>query len=370
MSLFLTVFLSLYSALNAYLAWRLATLPWLATHVSIKVSAGAVLLLAALFPLSWLARRSPWLAQVLEIAGSTWLGFFLLLLTFLLLVEVLTLGGWLFASHAPGLRQLAVVVALVCAGIALVQARRAPVLVTHEVKLAGLPPERDGFRLALVSDLHLGTQLREPWLLEIIDTLNALKPDAVAIAGDLVDRDAAAVAPLMPALTRLRAPQGVFAVIGNHEFYAGDKASESVLETAGFRVLRNEAVEVLPGLVMAGIDDLTVAGRGGQAALPLLEKALRSRPPGGVVLLSHTPGGYEDAARLGVGLVLSGHTHDGQIWPFRYLVKTRYPHTYGFKQVGPMHAFVTRGVGTWGPRMRLWSRGEIVLLTLRASGKP
>ncbi|WP_404422034.1 metallophosphoesterase [Nibricoccus sp. IMCC34717] len=370
MTLFFTVFLSLYAALNGYLAWRLSTLPWVQAVMPAKVAAAAILFLAALFPLSWLARRWPGLAHLFEIAGTTWLGVFLLLLTALVIVEVVTLGGWVLSSHAPALRQVAACVALALSVVALVQARRAPALIAHEVTLPGLPPERDGFKLAVVSDLHLGSMLGPDWLTPIVDQILAQKPDAVAIVGDLVDRDASAVEPMVPQLARLRAPAGVFAVIGNHEYYAGDRRSETVLEKAGYRVLRNQNVAVAPGLVIAGIDDLTVAGRGGQAALPLLEKALAQRPPGAVILLSHTPTAFAEAAGLGAGLMLSGHTHDGQIWPFRYLVMTRYPHTYGFRQFGTLQSFVTRGVGTWGPRMRLWARGEIVVLTLRSPGKP
>ncbi|MDX2187665.1 MAG: metallophosphoesterase [Opitutaceae bacterium] len=366
---FFTVFLSVYTLLNGYLAWRIAKLPWLEAHVPPRLSAVAILVLAACFPLSWITRRWPIVAHTLKLMGTTWLGIFLLLLTSLLFAELFTLGGWLFQEKAASVRQYAVLIGLGLSAVSLVQARRPPAIVEYTLPLAGLPAERDGFRLVVASDLHLGTQLGQDWLKGVIERIHEQRPDAVALVGDLIDNDADVVDPMTPTLGLLKAPHGVYSVIGNHEYYAGDTHSASIMERAGFKVLRNEAVEVLPGLRMAGIDDLTVLARGGRAAEPLLESALGPGKAGATVLLSHTPLAYEEAAHRGVSLMLSGHTHDGQIWPFRYLVKTRYSHTYGLKKVGQITALVTRGVGTWGPRMRLWARGEIVVVTLRTPGK-
>jgi predicted MPP superfamily phosphohydrolase len=115
---------------------------------------------------------------------------------------------------------------------------------------------------------------------------------------------------------------------------------------------------------LAGVDDLTSSRRSG-GAVDHVSKALADRPPGATVLLSHTPWQYEEAARAGVGLMLSGHTHGGQIWPFGYLVRLFYPLLAGRYEVADMPVIVSRGTGTWGPRMRLWHRGEILRVTLR-----
>ena len=120
-------------------------------------------------------------------------------------------------------------------------------------------------------------------------------------------------------------------------------------------------------LLVAGVDDLTARRQFGRPDRPVA-KALAGRPPGAVVLLSHSPLQADTAAAAGAGLMLSGHTHDGQIWPFRWLVRLSYPLLGGRYEVAGMPVIVCRGTGTWGPRMRLWRPSEIVRITLRAPG--
>ncbi|MBP7149685.1 MAG: hypothetical protein KBD01_19335 [Acidobacteria bacterium] len=169
---------------------------------------------------------------------------------------------------------------------------------------------------------------------------------------------------MLPQLRQLTAPLGVYAVTGNHEHYAGLDESIELFRAAGYRVLRDEAAEAAPGIVVAGVDDLAARDQFGVADAPL-ERALAARPPGATLLLSHTPWQAERAAELGAGLMVSGHTHDGQIWPFRYLVRLRYPCVAGRYHVGDMTLVVGRGTGFWGPPMRLFRRSEILALTLR-----
>jgi predicted MPP superfamily phosphohydrolase len=137
-------------------------------------------------------------------------------------------------------------------------------------------------------------------------------------------------------------------------------------EAAGFHVLRDRWAEVRPGLVLAGGDDLTSRRRRGTDS-GAVARALADRPPGAAILLSHTPWQAAEAARAGAALMLAAHTHGGQIWPFTYLSMTRYPLEAGRYVVDGMPVIVSRGTGTWGPRMRLWRRGEILRITLRAA---
>ncbi|MHB9030336.1 MAG: metallophosphoesterase, partial [Candidatus Latescibacterota bacterium] len=137
----------------------------------------------------------------------------------------------------------------------------------------------------------------------------------------------------------------------------------------GYTVLRDRWAEVIPGLILAGVDDLTARRESGRTDRPV-EKALANRPAGATVLLSHTPWQADRAAAAGANLMLSGHTHNGQIWPFNYITKLTYPLTAGRYEVDGMTVIVCRGTGTWGSRMRLWSPGEIlrIRLTARAEG--
>ncbi|MGD8882151.1 MAG: metallophosphoesterase, partial [Desulfobacterales bacterium] len=142
-----------------------------------------------------------------------------------------------------------------------------------------------------------------------------------------------------------------------------------LIDAAGFRLLRNRWVEVRPGFILAGVDDLTSKYRAGQGG-DFISSALADRPPGVTVLLSHTPWQADRAADAGASLMLSGHTHGGQIWPFGYLVRRVYPLLGGRYEVGGMSVIVCRGTGTWGPRMRLWRPGEILRVTLRSHRPP
>jgi hypothetical protein len=369
LAIFLTVALSLWGLVHLHLFWRLSSVPWIADHVSRKalVITGLSLWLSYVVARMAGALHLGVLASGLEFAASVWMGLAFLMFAALLAVDVVTLGGALFPRLAPLVRGWAVLGAGLLALVALGQGLRAPVVTRHEISLAGLPPDRDGVRLVAISDLHLGRLLGERWMLERVAQVSALNPDCVVAVGDVVDGSARHLEPLIPALQEVRAPLGVWAVTGNHEFYEGIEHSLEILRQAGWRVLRDQSVEVVPGLVLSGVDDLTARQ---QFGLPdhAVEKALKHRPPGATVFLSHSPLDAEKAAALGAGLMLSGHTHAGQIWPFNHLVQLRYPLVAGRYEVGGMPVLVCRGTGTWGPRMRLWQRSEILHLTLRCGG--
>jgi hypothetical protein len=200
----------------------------------------------------------------------------------------------------------------------------------------------------------------------LVERINDLQPDLVVVVGDVVDGNVERVERLQPVLARLRAPLGVWAVTGNHEYYAGVEQCVRLFEDAGYQVLRDSWAEVAPGLVLAGVDDLTAREQFGRGGRPV-EQALAKRPPGAAILLSHSPWQADLAAKLGAGLMLSGHTHNGQLWPFSYLVRLRYPLLGGRYEVNGMPVIVCRGSGTWGPRMRLWQPGEIVRIKLKSA---
>ncbi|HPC82153.1 MAG TPA: metallophosphoesterase [Thermoanaerobaculaceae bacterium] len=366
LAVFLAAVLAIWTSMHLYVGHRLWRLPGVsAPGVRPALVAAGVLLMLA-YPLGRVLDRLGWRAagHALELVGAQWMGVLFLVLTTLVLVDLLTGLGFWFKPWVPAARLGAAALALALAAVATIQGLRAPALRHAEVRLAGLPEAAAGLRVAHLSDLHLGPLLGERWLDGRVAQVLAERPDLVVITGDLVDSDSRHVESMLPALQRLAAPLGVWAVSGNHEFYAGIEASLSLMERAGFEVLRDRAVEVAPGLVLAGVDDLTARrqlGIGGD----VLGAALDGRPAGATILLSHTPWLAAEAARRGVGLMLSGHTHDGQIWPFGLLVRLQYPLVGGRYEVDGMQVLVSRGTGGWGPRMRLWRRAEIWLLTLQ-----
>jgi hypothetical protein len=343
--------------------WNLPAAPSSSWHTGLVVAgvAGWVG-----FPLALILSRAIGRAAApLELAGSTWVGVLFLLVVCLTAADLVTGYGFLASTWWRQARTFALVAAGALSIVALIQGLRPPEVREHVVTVGNLRPEYDGLRIVQLSDLHLGPFLRTSWLERRIDQVEALGPDLVVVTGDLVDQDAALAESVAPPLRHLRVRLGVWGVTGNHEFYAGLDRSLGTFEASGIRVLRDSSVEIAPGLVVAGVDDLSARRQFGVDGDPVT-RALAGRPPGTTVFLCHSPWQAERAAELGVDLMLSGHTHAGQIWPFTYLVKIVYPYVVGRFDVGGMALIVSRGTGFWGPPMRLFRRSEITAITLRA----
>ncbi len=364
----LAVFLFIWTGMNVYVFWRASSVPAISRRIPAKLFWSAAFTLWA----SYIAARILGhlrfnaVAGFLEIIGANWIGILFLLLFSLLAVDVITLFGLVLSRQVLFLRGWALIAAGILSVIALVQGFRAPIVESYEVQLTGLPPSSDGTVIIFASDFHLGTVLGSKWLSARINQIEAQRPDIILLGGDLIEGDHDSELALLPQFRRLSAPLGVWAVTGNHEYY-GDSAvgRAELLRDAGVHILHDESTQVLPGLRVAGVDDLTSRRRHGETANFIKKSLLGGEPRSATVLLSHTPWDVEVAAGEGVGLMLAAHTHNGQIWPFNYIVHASHPFISGKYNVNGMTLIVCRGTGTWGPRMRLWSRGEIVRITLR-----
>lgn len=369
-AVFLTIVLLVWAAMHAYVFWRISTLPMVSHHVPWWAVACAGLLLWLSFPISkFLESRAPeFISLPLEYFAANWLGILFLLLCAFLATDIFSLGGLLWSSKIGQVRTAAAAVGLALSVVALIQGHRDPVVTATSVELKGLPPERDGTVVIVVSDVHLGMLIRENWTRRLVTRINDMKPDLIVAVGDIVDGNEKRAQPMSGILKQLHAPLGVWSVTGNHDYYAGVEKSLKFLENAGMTPLRDSCAELAPGLVLAGVDDLTARAQFGTPDHPV-EKALLGRPEGATILLSHTPWDVHVAARNGANLMLSGHTHNGQIWPFTYMVRTRYPYVSGHYNINGMTLIVCRGTATWGPRMRLWHRGEILHITLRSESR-
>lgn len=237
-----------------------------------------------------------------------------------------------------------------------------------EVTLSRLPAGASGYRLVQLSDVHIGPLLGRQWLADVVDSVNALEPDAVVITGDLVDGSVEELAEHVAPLADLVSRQGTYFVTGNHEYYAGADAWLAELRRLGVRPLRNERVELGDGEAtfdLAGVDDINAFGPGHG---PDLEQALEGRPAEReLVLLAHQPRQFPAAADAGVGLQLSGHTHGGQIVPWNLFVRLQQPYVAGLDRRGEAQLYTSRGTGFWGPPLRVGAPPEITLLTLVSS---
>jgi len=351
-----------------YVGWRFASLPAVARRVPRRWLIGiGVALWAGLSAALVLAHDGAGaLTGSLELIGMTAMASLFLATVPLLALDLVTGFGLLLPRKAPVLRRAALVAGGVMSVVALVQGFRSPAVSSFEVSLPGLPAALDGTVLVAMSDLHLGAQLDARWLAARVAQVEALRPDLLVLLGDLFEGHGRPQGELLPGLSRLSAPLGVWAVTGNHELHGRDDSTQRVVDRAGIQLLRDRWVEVRPGLILAGVDGLDHERRPDERG-DAISRALAGRPPGATVFLSHNPWQVETAARAGVGLMLSGHTHGGQIWPFDLLVRVAYPLLAGRYRVDGMTVLVCRGTGTWGPRMRLWRRSEILRVVLRSS---
>jgi predicted MPP superfamily phosphohydrolase len=239
-----------------------------------------------------------------------------------------------------------------------------------EVTLPRLPAAMGGFTIVQLTDLHLGPLLGREWLEGIVRRTNALKPDLIAITGDLVDGRVSTLGSTTAQLAKLRAPHGVYFVTGNHEYYSGAPQWCAELTRLGIRVLRNERVSIGKGkdsFDLAGIDDHN-ARRHLPDHGPDLARAVRGRDATReLILLAHQPRAIHEAAEHGVGLALCGHTHGGQLWPWTFFVGLQQPYVSGLHRHGETtQIYVSEGTGYWGPPMRLGTRCEITRVVLRA----
>jgi hypothetical protein len=238
---------------------------------------------------------------------------------------------------------------------------------TVRVPIAGLPATMEGFTIVQVSDVHVGPTIGRDFVEAMVRRVNDLSPDVVAITGDLVDGSVEALAWHVAPLASLRARYGVYFVTGNHEYYSGVEAWLTELRRLGLRVLANERValgDAMGTIDLAGVHDWSGRRFPGPHQ-PDLAKALagrdRERP---VVLLAHQPKHAREAVKHGVSLVLSGHTHGGQIWPWSAVVALDQPYVKGLHRAGETYVYVNQGTGYWGPPMRLGTEPEITRVVL------
>ncbi|MFI9635925.1 metallophosphoesterase [Nocardia sp. NPDC051929] len=229
------------------------------------------------------------------------------------------------------------------------------------VPLAKLPRRADGFRIAVVSDVHLGPTLGRGFAERVVRTVNDTRPDLIAVVGDLVDGSVEHLRSAVEPLAGLRARHGAFFVTGNHEYFSGAEQWVEHVQELGMHLLANARTE-LPGFDLAGVNDVQ-GERTGQG--PDFGKALGDRDrTRTAVLLAHQPVLIEDAVAHGVDLQLSGHTHGGQLWPGNYLAGLANPTVAGLERYGDTQLYVTRGAGAWGPPVRVGAPSDITVVEL------
>ncbi|WP_026075694.1 metallophosphoesterase [Noviherbaspirillum massiliense] len=370
---FVLVVYSLLAVLHAYIGWRV--LPDLPLDTTAR-TLGALWLVASfvLVPAGLLARgirRQP-LSDRVAWVGLLAMGLFSSLLVLTLLRDVVLLLAAIVGLHSAALvswtalavPSLAVLVSL----IGFINARRTARVVDVEVPIAGLPDALDGFTIAQISDIHVGPTIKRSYLEAIVDAVNGLKPDLIAITGDLVDGSVRQLAPHTAPLSQLKARHGTYFVTGNHEYYSNAHAWIAELRRLGITVLMNEHVVLQhqgASLVVAGVTDYT-AHHFDEAHRSDPHAALAGAPEntGAKVLLAHQPRSAAAAADAGFDLQLSGHTHGGQFLPWNFFVPMQQPYVAGLNRLRQLWVYTSRGTGYWGPPKRFGAPSEITRLRL------
>lgn len=229
------------------------------------------------------------------------------------------------------------------------------------VPLAKLPRSAHGFRIAVVSDIHLGPVLGRGFAQRVVDTINSTQPDLIAVVGDLVDGSVKNLGPAAAPLAQLRARHGSFFVTGNHEYFSGAEQWLEEVRTLGIHTLENARTE-LPGFDLAGVNDLAGESEGQG---PDFAKALSDRDTTrACVLLAHQPVQIHEAVKHNVDLQLSGHTHGGQLWPGNLIAAAANPTVAGLERYGDTELYVSRGAGAWGPPTRVGAPSDITVVEL------
>jgi uncharacterized protein len=241
-----------------------------------------------------------------------------------------------------------------------------PRLKTLEISIPKSVDSLKTLNVAVASDIHLGTIIGNGRLNRIVDTINSLHPDLVLFPGDIVDEDLAPVINqnLGETLRTIKSAYGVFAVTGNHEYIGGVEDACRYLNDHGIRILRDEVITVKGGVTIVGREDRSSRQFGGKPRKSLgeLMGSVDKRAP--VIMMDHQPIGLSEAMNAGVDLQLSGHTHHGQLWPFSWITEAIYEVSWGYKKMGQTHYYVSSGVGTWGPPVRLGNTPEIINLKI------
>jgi predicted MPP superfamily phosphohydrolase len=374
--IFFAIALSIYGGINFYIfrrGWQVLS------RLGMPMAAYSLLvfILVLAFPLGRIMERKNHglAADVLLHVGAFYLAFMVYFFLLALVVDLLRFGNRLFhffpqaitrQPHRAGqwafLGVMAVTFLIVAGGFFNARHLRVRRLNLPIDKKAGALLSLD---IVLASDIHMGVIVRNSRLQRIEEKINSLQPDLVLFAGDIVDENVplAEEEKMVETLRSIQAPYGVFSVTGNHEYYGGLAKNLEYLRRGHVTVLEDQAVKVAESFYVIGRKDRT-ALRFGQDRLPLCrileEGRVDSRLP--LFLLDHQPLNLEEAEECGIDIQLSGHTHNGQLFPLNLINKLFYELNWGYKKRGSTHYFVSCGAGTWGPPVRTAGVSEIVFL--------
>jgi predicted MPP superfamily phosphohydrolase len=336
-------------------------------------------LLAVLFIVAKIleSKHSSVITDILNIFGGFWLAFMLYGFLFFLLSDIILLllriPGIVGGDNIMQYRKWSFIVIISASSLLIIGGFiNAIIPVTREYNLTINKPAGTvkNLRIAAVSDIHIGSIIRKRSLKKLSAMIKDLKPDIVFLLGDIVDGEIGPVmrGDLLQYFTWPDCTDGLYAITGNHEFIGGANRTIPYIESKGIRILKDEMVTLNGGIQLLGRidrDSFRFYRKERMTLAEIMQQVDTARP---VILLDHQPFHLDETAKYGVDLQLSGHTHNGQMWPLNYITKMIYELSYGYLKKGNTNFIVSSGYGLWGPRVRSGSRSEVLLINLKFAG--
>jgi predicted MPP superfamily phosphohydrolase len=377
--IFLTIVLSVNLVVNLYVFSR--------TRSIFPEAAGVWWVTAILFwiiAFSYLTGRFTervgpmWLAEPFVKLGSWWLGAMVYLTLLFLLVDILRglnslvrFSDWFKFQWTGDIGRVAVITVYALTSIILALGyyyAKSPVVRLQTIVLDKWVPEGMQ-RVVLVSDIHLGMMISNGRLDTLVNLVNRQNADVILLAGDIFDEDLGPVIKnnMGDILKNMHARHGVYAVLGNHEFYGNATAAQEYLQDHNITILRDSVIILPNGIVIAGREDITGKQMYGKSRMELDELLRGIDLDKPVIMMDHQPYNLDEVAGSGVDIQVSGHTHHGQMWPFNYITGAIFEISRGYGKINGTHFYVSSGYGTWGPPIRTNSRSEIAVLEVRGT---
>lgn len=374
MLIFFLIVFSIYFIGNAYIFYKGYNLLPPVREKRILYTVIFILAAAAFIVAKFLeSRHSSVLTDVLNIIGGFWMAFLLYGFIFFLLSDIaaliLRISGVLNSSNIIHFRKWAFLATTSISSVLIIGGfinAVIPVVKKYDITINKNAGEVKTLKIAAVSDIHLGSIIRKRSIRKLSEKLEEIKPDVVFLLGDIVDGEIGPVlrGDLLKHFVMPHTVDGLFAITGNHEFIGGGSRTIPYIESKGIRVLKDEKVVLPGGIQLIGRLDRDSRRYFGKERAPLSELVRDTDPALPVIVLDHQPFNLGEAEQNGVDLQMSGHTHNGQLWPLNYLTKRMYELSYGYLQKNRTQYIVSSGFGLWGPRVRSCSRSEIVLVNV------
>ncbi len=379
MIIFFSVVLTIYAVGNLYIFFKgYNVLPLHRSNRIIYTIIFITLALTFFFGRVLESWHSSVLSDILNIIGGFWMGFLVYGFLFLIISDIagliMRISGILNSQMMPDYRKWAFIVTLGLSACFIIGGfinAVSPVIKKYNITIDKSAGEISSLRIAAVSDIHLGSIIRKRSVKKLSGMLDKMEPDVVFLLGDIVDGDLSPVLrdDLLKYFTEPRTRYGLFAITGNHEFIGGADQTIPYIESKGIRVLKDETV-ILPGNIQVvgrlDKDSFSFRAKERMSLEELMRNIDNSKP---VILLDHQPLKLDATERNGVDLQLSGHTHNGQMWPLNYITRKMFEVSYGYLRKGNTQIIVSSGFGLWGPRVRSGSRSEVLQIDINFTGK-